>query len=173
VRDAERFRELYEECYPRVLAYAASQVGRQLGEDVTSETLSIAWRRWPEVPVPPLPWLLGVARNVLRDMRRKQSRQYELAAAVAVRENFASADAGDAVLGRAVVLQALADLSEDDRELLILFAWHGLGARDAARVLGCTTATVTVRLHRARRRLERALAAAELSNEPVRMRQWR
>ena len=35
-------------------------------EDVASETFLIAWRRLADVPEQPLPWLLGVARNLLR-----------------------------------------------------------------------------------------------------------
>jgi RNA polymerase sigma-70 factor (ECF subfamily) len=158
---AQRFRDIYEECYPRVLAYTTSLVGRQVGEDITSETLTVAWRRVRDIPQPALPWLLGVARNLVRELRRRDSHQYALAAAEAQRiSSSARSDAGDVaadVTDREAALQALASLSDADRELLTLIAWHGLSAKQAARVLGCTTATLTVRLHRARRRLEKAL----------------
>ncbi|MEU0075540.1 sigma-70 family RNA polymerase sigma factor [Streptomyces sp. NPDC006332] len=158
---AQRFREIYEECYPRVLAYATSLVGRQVGEDITSETFTVAWRRVRDISQPALPWLLGVARNLVRELRRRDSHQYALAASEAQRiSSGARTDVGDVaadVTDRDAALQALASLSEADRELLTLIAWHGLSAKQAARVLGCTTATLTVRLHRARRRLEKAL----------------
>ncbi|MEV8317376.1 sigma-70 family RNA polymerase sigma factor [Streptomyces sp. NPDC059900] len=160
---AQRFRDIYEECYPRVLAYATSLVGRQVGEDITSETFTVAWRRVRDVPQPALPWLLGVARNLVRELRRRDSRQYDIAAAEARRISSgagAGAHVGDVaadVTDRAAALQALAGLSDADRELLTLIAWHGLSAKQAARVLRCSTATLTVRLHRARRRLEKAL----------------
>ncbi|MDW8811117.1 sigma-70 family RNA polymerase sigma factor [Streptomyces scabiei] len=161
---AQRFRDIYEECYPRVLAYATSLVGRQVGEDITSETFTVAWRRVRDIPRPPLPWLLGVARNLVRELRRRDAHQYALAAAEAQQiGRGARGEAGDVaadVTEREAALQALASLSEADRELLTLIAWHGLSARQAARVLGCTTATLTVRLHRARRRLEKALDPA-------------
>ena len=64
----------------------------------------------------------------------------------------------EGVAERAAVLAALTWLSEDDRELLTLVAWHGLSTREAARVVGCSPATFFVRLHRARRRLQEALA---------------
>ncbi|MGW3873984.1 RNA polymerase sigma factor [Streptomyces sp. NPDC005055] len=63
---AQHFRDVYEECYPRVLAYATSLVGRQIGEDITSETFTVAWRRVRGLPEPALPWLLRVARNLVR-----------------------------------------------------------------------------------------------------------
>lgn len=164
VTHAQRFRDVYEECHPRVLAYATSLVGRQTGEDITSETFTVAWRRVRDIPHPALPWLLGVARNLVRELRRRDAHQYLLAAEEARRiSSGARTDAGDVsaeVTGRHEALQALAGLPEGDRELLTLIAWHGLSAKEAAQVLGCTTATLTVRLYRARRRLEKALEAA-------------
>jgi RNA polymerase sigma-70 factor (ECF subfamily) len=55
----------------------------------------------------------------------------------------------------------VASLSDADREALLLTAWEGLDAEHAALAAGCSTGTFTVRLHRARRRLEQALAAAD------------
>jgi DNA-directed RNA polymerase specialized sigma24 family protein len=102
VTDAERSTAMYDACRQRVWAYVVSHAGRQVADEVVSETFVIAWRRLDDVPKPPLPWLLGVARNVLRDDIRAQVR----------RELFA-----------------------------------------AAKVVGCTPATLRVRLHRARKRL--------------------
>ncbi|MEU2424150.1 sigma-70 family RNA polymerase sigma factor [Streptomyces sp. NPDC007851] len=162
---AERFRDVYEEHYPRVLGYATSLVGRQVGEDITSETFTVAWRRVDDIPHPPLPWLLGVARNLVRELRRRDALRYLLAAEEAQRIGSGGqtdvVDVAAVVTDRHIALQALASLSEADRELLTLIAWHGLSARDAARVLNCTGATLTVRLYRARRRLERALETAQ------------
>lgn len=166
VTHAQRFKDVYEECYPRVLAYATSLVGRQVGEDITSETFTVAWRRVRDIPQPALPWLLGVARNLVRELRRRDSHQYAIAAQEAQRiSSGARSDVGDVaadVTDREAALQALAGLSDADRELLTLIAWHGLSPKQAARVLGCTIATLTVRLHRARRRLEKALEAVSL-----------
>jgi RNA polymerase sigma-70 factor, ECF subfamily len=59
------------------------------------------------------------------------------------------------------VAAALGRLDERDGEVLLLTAWEGLGHADAARVLGIRTGTLTVRLHRARRRFARLMAEAE------------
>ncbi len=45
--------------------------------------------------------------------------------------------------------------------LLMLVAWEGLDPVGAAKVAGCSRATFAVRLHRARKRLDRALYALE------------
>jgi RNA polymerase sigma-70 factor (ECF subfamily) len=55
------------------------------------------------------------------------------------------------------LLAALAALGPDDREVLMLMAWEGLDARDAATALGCSTAALHTRLHRARTRLQAEL----------------
>ena len=58
------------------------------------------------------------------------------------------------------IAAALAGLREGDREVLTLLAWDGLTPAQASESLGCSRATFAVRLHRARRRLERELALA-------------
>ena len=60
--------------------------------------------------------------------------------------------------GDARVLRALAKLSERDRDLLLLSAWDGLTAAEIAAAVGCSGTAAKVRLHRARRRLQRQLA---------------
>jgi RNA polymerase sigma-70 factor (ECF subfamily) len=156
---------MYQDLYPRVLAYATSLVGRQTGEDITSETFTVAWQRWGDLPSARLPWLLGVARNLIRELRRRDARQYRLAVAEGRRVSTGGGDVAADVAERTSLLRALAELPDTDRELLTLVAWHGLTHAEAARVLHCTTATLTVRLHRARRRLERAVAASSPSRD--------
>jgi len=61
--DEERLTGMYDQCRQRVWAYVVSRAGRQVADEVVSETFAIAWRL-DDVPEPALPWLLGVARNV-------------------------------------------------------------------------------------------------------------
>jgi RNA polymerase sigma-70 factor (ECF subfamily) len=159
----EEFTAMYRQHYARVHAYAVSRAGR-LAEEVVGETFLVAWRRRADLPRDPLPWLLGVARNVVRERYRAEVRQQAIAAELREwvgDDGFRAADVADGVTQRVAVLTALARLSDDDRELLTLVAWHGLSTGEAARVVGCTPATFAVRLHRARKRLERAMAPAD------------
>ncbi|MFE7135628.1 RNA polymerase sigma factor [Streptomyces sp. NPDC057638] len=162
--EADRFTTMYDACRGRVWAYVVSRAGRQIADEVVSETFAIAWRRWAEVPQAPLPWLLGVARNVLRDTVRAEVRRESLTAELRDWNQRAphgdAADIADDVADRTALLAALATLPEDDREVLILAAWHGLTPAEAARVVGCSAAAMRVRLHRARKRLTRAVDAA-------------
>jgi RNA polymerase sigma-70 factor (ECF subfamily) len=151
---------LYDTYHRRVYAYVVSRAGRQLADEVVSDTFVIAWRRLAELPEPALPWLFGVARNLLREQSRRQGREESLAQEMRTWTAFTevtSDDPADLVSERADMLSALGRLSDDDRELLTLIAWHGLTAHDAAEVVGCSSATFFVRLHRARKRLEQAL----------------
>ncbi|WP_188191666.1 RNA polymerase sigma factor [Nonomuraea sp. SYSU D8015] len=152
----DRFTALYSACYASVYAYAVGRAGRQLAEEVASETFCVAWRRIDDVPDEALPWLLGVARNVLLESYRAEARRKSLEAELST-WTVAEGDVAESVTERAAVLRALATLSDGDRELLTLVAWHGLRPAQAAKVVGCSTATYFVRLHRARRRLERAV----------------
>lgn len=158
--DAEaRFTRLYEESYPRVLAYTMRRASPDTAREAADETFLVAWRRWAELPAEAaLPWLLVVARNILCDQYRRGQRQDALGAELA-RATFKMVAPGldSAVVERVTVLTALAELSIKDREVLFLTVWDGLNNRDAAIVDGCSTATFTVRLYRARRRLAAAL----------------
>jgi len=67
-RDA-RFTEVYEAHYSVVRAYAWRR-GPSAADDVVAETFMIAWQRLDSMPAESLPWLIGVARNVLLNQRR-------------------------------------------------------------------------------------------------------
>jgi RNA polymerase sigma-70 factor (ECF subfamily) len=157
--DQERFTALYGAYRVRVWAYAVSRVGAQNADEVVSETFTVAWRRFADMPPASLPWLLGVARNVIRDSVRAETRRDSLAAELRAWGAASEGDVADGVVDRLAMLRALADLTEPDREILTLVAWHGLSPKEAARVVGITVATYRVRLHRARRRLVAALGA--------------
>jgi len=151
-RDA-RFRETYAACYGRVHAYAQRRVGSDAADEIAAEAFLVAWRRFDAIPSEPLPWLYGVARNVLLRHRAAYARQAAARRALeserAVNE---SANGTDPALW-----DAWERLSASDQEVLALVAWEGLSVHDAALAIGCTAPVFSVRLHRARKRFERLL----------------
>ncbi len=161
-----RFEALFRDSYPAVLGYVLRRTTDPAdAADVVAETFLVAWRRLPDLLTAqsPRPWLFGVARNVLANHDRSRSRRDGLARRLAehlavAAERAAPADAGHEHLDR--VRAALAGLPEGDREVLTLVAWEGLSRDEVATALGCSRATARVRLHRARRRLTRALDAS-------------
>ena len=158
-----RFTELYEAHQSAVRAYAWRR-GPSTADDVVAETFTIAWQRLDDVPDDPLPWLIGVARNVRLNLMRGERRRHEREARC-VNEDVVPSFAGD-VEARAALRAALQRLTERDREILLLAAWERLDGHALAAVLGCSRTAAAVRLFRARRRLAAAMAAAEA--EPCR-----
>lgn len=162
----QAFEVLWRHHAATVLRYAARRVTAADVDDVVAETFLVAWRRADEVPDPPLPWLLGVARGVAANATRSAHRRAALAERVAA-EPVRAAPPADAVAAQRPsdsMLAALARLSHGDRELLTLIAWDGLTPDEAAEAVGCSRATLAVRLHRARTRLRTHLT--DLSGQP-------
>ena len=160
--DEDRFRRVYGDNFPLLLAYAVRRVEQpEDAADVVAETFLTAWRRFRELPPDPEVrlWLYGVARRVLANHHRGGARRERLGERLGDRlrqrltDVFASSDPGVEVPERIVVRQALARLSEPDREVLMLTAWEGLEPREVATVLGIGASAVRTRLSRARARL--------------------
>ena len=137
---------------PRILAYASRHVGLEQAQDIVAETFTVAWRRWPVVPDPPLPWLIGTASKVIQSHRRRVWRQQTVADRLTLLTAVAADP--DPALERLDALQRLAALPHDHQEALLLVAWDGLTADEAADVLGIAAATFRKRLQRARYALE-------------------
>jgi RNA polymerase sigma-70 factor (ECF subfamily) len=153
----ERFEAVFREHHAAVRAFARRRAPAEAVDDVVSETFLAAWRRIDRLGDDPLPWLLGIARNVVGTERRGHARRLRL---------WTKAQAGYCVNDERIdaappddtrVLSALARLSERDREALTLIAWEELTPAQAAAVLGMPANRFRVRLHRASRRLRSAL----------------
>jgi RNA polymerase sigma-70 factor (ECF subfamily) len=163
-----RFKELFENHFEAVLRYAMARVDQETAKDAVADTLLVAWRRLADVPEPPRAWLLGVTRRTLAGQRRSRRRQIRLVERLATMPSGAPrpSAAEDVVSERAVMTGAFGRLRASDREVLCLIAWDGLSHDEAAQVLGCSPQAFKVRLHRARERLEKALAREEGSDTP-------
>jgi RNA polymerase sigma-70 factor (ECF subfamily) len=151
--------------------------------NLTSVVFLEAWRR-RDVALEAdsaLPWLYGVAVNVLRNANRSLRRHRQALARVPVPPD--EPDPADDVAGRLDderrmrdVLRVVGRLPRHEREVLQLCAWDRLSYEDAAATLGVPVGTIRSRLSRARRRLgeladdtghelndQRALARAALT----------
>jgi RNA polymerase sigma-70 factor (ECF subfamily) len=172
----EQFECLYEEHFQRVGAYLLSRADRTLAQDALARTFEVAWRRIDDIPQDALPWLFGVARKVLADLRRSQGRGDAIFERMssALAGNQASPDHAEATVERLIALNALRSLPSLDREALLLVAWDGLTEQQAARSLKCSRGAFALRLYRARRRLNNLMqqdpertADGEPSSKPI------
>lgn len=151
-----QFSRLYREQGRAILAYALRRVeDREDAADVVAETFLVAWRRLAEVPAGTEAklWLYAVARHTIANLHRSERRRTRLGGRLAESLRTELATHPGPSDGAAEVLRAMAGLSGDDRELLLLVSWEGLSPSEAAKVLAISSLAARSRLHRARRRL--------------------
>ena len=162
-----RFRRLCEAHTAELTAYALRRVPQQDAADVVAETFLVAWRRLDELDAErsALPWLYAVARRALLSQRRARGRQQAIARRVADAERSLPLHAEGEPAGSRRLLEALAELSENEREVLMLVAWEELSSSEAARVLDCSATAFRIRLHRARKRLRERLGQPHVDEQ--------
>lgn len=151
-----RFRALYGRARPRLLAYALRRtLSPEDAADVVAETFYIAWRRLDAVPDDEagLLWLYAVCRRVIANHGRRAGRRVELTQRIGAELSAAVCDPLDTNADAMLAARALRHLAEDDREILMLVGWEGLGSAELARLLVCSPTAARIRLHRARARL--------------------
>jgi RNA polymerase sigma factor (sigma-70 family) len=153
------FAEVFDRHSRPVYRYVRRRVGAELAADVTAEAFTRAFRHRASFDGragSALPWLLGIATNVIRVHRRAEERRLRAYARAAERdpggEFTAEIDARmDAQALRGVLSKALAALPSRQRDVLLLRAWADLSASEIADALALPTGTVRSDLHRARR----------------------
>ena len=159
VNDPRAFEALFDRHYRRIHRFCSARAGANAADDLASETFVIAFRRrgdYNEAFPDALPWLYGIAINVLRAVRRREllsrrATDHELRALEADETDSA------AIGGSGALSTALRGLSERDRDLIVLFAWAGLTYEQLGETLGIPVGTVRSRLSRVRERLRREL----------------
>jgi RNA polymerase sigma-70 factor (ECF subfamily) len=153
--DDGAFRQLFDDTYPAVVAYARRRVAPDRVDDVVAEVYATVWRRRADLDptASPLPWLYRVAANVIRNLRRGDERRLRLVERIEAQPP--PAIGGELPNGPAANLRAaLERLSPDDQEVLRLVAWEGLSHAEVGQAMDCSTNAVGIRIHRARKRLE-------------------
>lgn len=159
--DADAFGLLFERHGARIHGYVLRRTGDpQAAEDTVAVVFLEAWRQRSTMQLgqpSALPWLYGVAANVLRHQHRSRRRHRAAldrlahlpprSPALVERQAQAAADA-------ARVLDQIRDLPRRERDVLVLSVWEGLSHAEIAVALDTTIGTVKSRLSRARARLD-------------------
>ena len=167
---AESFAALWAAHHDAVLEYCCRRAPAEMAGEAATATFAVLWRRIDDQPAEPLPWLYAVARRELANRRRAQSRFGAFLARLSRDRSITGADVApdtsSEAMDRSSARDALRRLRPDDRELLMLVAWEGLSPTAAAASLNISVPALTVRLHRARQRLETELAALNTEEHP-------
>lgn len=169
IRDGDEaaFEALFDEMAQPVYGHALWLTGSwSAAEDVVSLTFLEAWRLRHRIDADGgslRPWVLGIATNVARNLRRA-SRRYQDALARMPRGE-AVPDFTEEIVDRIEAAERLdaiqkvfGSLRRTEREVFALCVWAGLDHAEAAQALGVAVGTVRSRLSRARKRLEKLVA---------------
>ena len=173
-RRPDAWAALYDAHYRQIHRYAFVRGGsREVAEDLAATVFSRALTAIDAYSYsgrPLLAWLYGIARNVVSEHRREASRASAGSLARAVRDSLGSrgipddqsesSDTADpALLIEGLDLRhALARLTRDQREAILLRYVVGLSAREAGAVLGRPEGAVYSLQSRALAALRRHLA---------------
>lgn len=175
--DAELLREnaetAFSELYRRHAATVHAWFRRRLdwaASDLTAETFAQAWlsrRRFrDERAGSALPWLLGIARNVLRDSARRDRIETKARAKLGLPLDLATedgfADVEERLSPRRALADALDGLPDHEREAVELHVVDELPYPEVAERLAIRPAAARLRVSRALRRLAAATPKEEL-----------
>lgn len=169
--DADAFGLLFERHAMAIYNFCFRRTGEwATAEDLTSIVFMEAWRRRDQTLAQEkvLPWLYGIAVNVVRNRRRQQARYAEVLRRVPVARP--EADFTDEVALRLddeqrmqSLLALLGKLPRRQRDVLVLCGWLDVSYDDAAYALGIPVGTVRSRLSRAREHFQRVAQSAPQS----------
>lgn len=163
-REPWHFAIVYDRHLSDVHRYLRRRVGDGPAEDLTAEVFVNAFRgrgRYHARYETALPWLLGIATNVIGDHRRAERRRLAVLERVTTQQAAVAGDAPDTLLAPEIA-RALRRLRAADRDALLLVVWGELSYEEAARELDVPIGTIRSRISRARRRL-----AGELPAQPI------
>jgi len=171
--DPEAFGEVFRRHARSVFAICYWRTGdAATAEDVTSVVFLEAWKRRDLVVLEQrsaLPWLLGVANhashNATRSLRRYSHALKRLDGHRNTPSDDAVIDRIDAETSLNLVNEVIRDLTEQEREIVLLVFWSGLTYEATAVALGVPVGTVRSRVSRTRRKLQLRLGGDRVGKE--------
>jgi RNA polymerase sigma-70 factor (ECF subfamily) len=171
VLTADSLTALFERHAGALFGYCARRVGPDTAEDIVAGTFLVAYERrsrYDPDRAEALPWLYGIATNLLRRHRRDELRAYRALsrtgldplAADGDRDGGAqrAAERADTAKQARRIAGVLLALPARQREVLLLFAVGQLEYAEIAQALGIPLGSVQSALHRARTKLRAALS---------------
>jgi RNA polymerase sigma factor (sigma-70 family) len=169
--EPEQFTVLFRRHAPHIQRYVARRLGPDAADDIVAETFLLAFRqrdRYDPGRADARPWLYGIATHLIGRHRRAEIRLYRALArtgADPVTAPFTDRVDDRVSAGHASrqLAAALARLSAELRDTLLLAAWSNLSYEEIAAALGVPVGTVRSRLSRARGKLRQSLGDADPS----------
>lgn len=168
IRKAQRgdtacFGELYDHYLPKIYRYIFAKVNhREYAEDIAHEVFLAAWKNLPgyrERGYPFSSWLYRIARNEIIDHYRLEKHHANVDELDPDAVHLASAAERELDLSLAwrTVKEAMNELTDEERDVLLLRFVNDLTPKEVAAVLGKSEGAVRVMQHRAIQDLKRRL----------------
>lgn len=156
--DPEEFAVIYRRHHRALFKFAARRVGIADAEDALSSVFERAFRlrrRYDQRHADGLPWLYGIATNIVGERLRRRRREDRLYLAVAPGET--ESDLSDDIAARVSaealgpqINAVLAQLHPRDRDAFLLYSLEGLTYAEISRSLQVPMGTVGSRIARVR-----------------------
>lgn len=165
VDEPTAFELVFQRRFDVVHNYLRRRVGADLADELAAEAFARAFSRrasFRPLHDSALPWLFGIASNLIADQRRAERRRWR-----ALEREASSTPAGRPAGGgerglNPELARAVSRLHARDRDALLLVAWGELSYDEVAAALGVPVGTVRSRINRARRQL-----AGQLGEQPA------
>jgi RNA polymerase sigma factor (sigma-70 family) len=156
VGEVEKLGVLFERHHVALFNFFLRLTGaRELSEDLVQDVFlrMLKYRHTFQPRSEFRPWMFQIARNAQFDALRKRQRDRVTPESEHGEEPVCEEPTPDSRAGRTqevrLLEQAMARLSHDKREVLLLSRIQDMDHDEVAAILGCEPATVRVRLHRA------------------------
>ena len=169
----EGFTKLYQAVAPSLYRTALYTLGNSHdAEDVVSETFIEAYRGLSGLRDPQafMPWIYRIlsarCNRKIRDYVRARN---EMDIDEMLQLPGEQSEFSETVLQRTDLLRALQDLSEEERQIVVLSAVEGYTAREIAGIVGSPQGTVSSKLFRAFKKMRKYLEGGKQSGQRKRV----
>jgi len=153
----EQFSAVFREHLPALSRYLSRRIAADDVDDVAANVFEIAWRKRSQVVLgEELPWLYRIAAFEVLNLRRRQN---SVSSFLKLQKTVETAPSPEALTILDFDLaEAWKTLSPAEAEILALVAFEDLSIADAARTADITPNAASLRLFKARKKIEVALA---------------
>jgi RNA polymerase sigma-70 factor (ECF subfamily) len=159
--------EAYRLHLPAIVRYLRRRLGDDAAEDAAADVFTRALRAHAKGQDVSLPWLFGVAANVISERHRSERRRLRAVERLAGQAPRADLPAEPGAELDPELIRALRSLDRGDREALLLVAWGELSYEQVAEALSIPVGTVRSRIFRARRQLASAASTTRAAADPT------
>ena len=160
-KDVDAFEELYRSYRDRLARFLLKRIHRpHLVEEVLNDTLMVVWDQANAFKGDSKlsTWIFAIAyRKSMKALRNHQDPIEDKAADERASLDPSPEDGFGRERTRTLLLQAMAELSPEHRQVLELTYFHEIGYQEIADIMACPVGTVKTRMFHARRQLRRRL----------------